>query len=154
MIPPGRNLSAVDSHLRLGPLADSRVARAPVDHFFRTLAATHDGASIGVILSGSGSDGTAGIRYIREHGGMAIAQDPVETEYDGMSRSAIATGSVDRVLPIAGMMPQILEFERTHPELVVAPDDVAVPAVDDTRKDPLQTVLTLVRLRTGHDFLR
>lgn len=154
VIPPGRSLSAVDSHLRLGPLADSRVARAPVDHFFRTLAATHDGASIGVILSGSGSDGTAGIRYIREHGGMAIAQDPVETEYDGMSRSAIATGSVDRVLPIAGMMPQILEFERTHPELVVAPDDVAEPAVDDTGKDPLQTVLTLVRLRTGHDFLR
>ena len=155
VIPPGRNLSAVDSHLRLAPLGDARVGRAPVDHFFRTLAQTRDGASVGVILSGSGSDGTAGIRYIRDHGGLAVAQDPQETEYDGMARSAIATGSVDRVLPIAAMMPQILEFARARPDLDARVDateheeDAAVDAAD-----LLQAVLTVVRLRTGHDFGR
>ena len=155
VIPPGRNLSAVDSHLRLAPLADARTGRAPIDHFFRTLAATHDGSSIGVILSGSGTDGTAGIRYIREHGGMAIAQDPNEAEYDGMARSAIASGSVDRVLPIAAMMLHIIEFTRTQP-LLTGISEEAPPEDEEQGQgaDTLQTVLTLVRLRTGHDFLR
>lgn len=151
--PPGRNLSAVDSHLRLAPFGDARMGRAPVDHFFRTLAATRDGASIGVILSGSGSDGTVGIRYIRDQGGMVIVQDPQEAEYDGMPRSAIATGSVDRILPVALMMPQILNFSRTHPRL--APEVEVVPDANvDESRDPLQALLTLVRVRTGHDFLR
>ena len=154
VIPPGRNLSAIDSHLRLAPMANARMGRAPVDHFFRTLAATHDGASVGVILSGSGSDGTSGIRYIRGHGGMVLAQDPHEAEYDGMSRSAIATGSVDLVLPIAEMMPQILEFGRTHPLITPGSDEVLDSKAGEAATDPLQTALTLVRLRTGHDFLR
>ena len=152
VIPPGRNLTAVDSHLRLAPLVDTRTGRAPVDHFFKTLAETHDGASIGVILSGTGSDGTAGMRYIRDHGGLALAQDPDEAEYDGMPRSAIATGSVDRVLRISEMIPQILEFERTRPQLP-APE-TAEKGTDGATADPLQAVLTMVRLRTGHDFLR
>jgi PAS domain S-box len=154
VIPPGRNLSAVDSHLRLAPLAEARMGRAPVDHFFRTLAETHDGASIGVILSGSGSDGTAGIRYIRDHGGLGVVQDPEEAEYDGMARSAISTGGVDRVLPISAMMPQILEFARARPDLDAREDAVEGEDGAAAPTDPLQAVLTLVRLRTGHDFLR
>jgi two-component system CheB/CheR fusion protein len=154
VIPPGKNLSAVDSHLRIAPLADARMARTPIDHFFKTLAATHDGSSIGLILSGSGSDGNAGIRYIRDHGGMAIAQDPHEAEYDGMPRSAIATGSVDLVLPIAAMMPQIIEFARAHPRLATGAEEASQRPEGEVATDPLQTLLTLVRLRTGHDFLR
>ena len=85
---------------------------------------------------------------------MAIAQDPHEAEYDGMSRSAIATGSVDLVLPIAEMMPQILEFGRTHPLITPGSDEVLDSKAGEAATDPLQTALTLVRLRTGHDFLR
>ncbi|HXT15419.1 MAG TPA: chemotaxis protein CheB, partial [Gemmatimonadaceae bacterium] len=158
VIPPGRSLSAVDSHLRIAPLASPRLGRAPVDHFFRTLAETHDGESVGVILSGTGSDGAHGIGYLREHGGMTVAQDPAEAEFDGMPRSAIATGLVDHVLPIAAMVQRIREFAATRP-LVVRPDasgsrasDEAAP--DGAAADELEHALTLVRLRTGHDFLR
>ena len=84
VIPPGRNLSAVDTHLRLDDLEPQRQQRAPIDHFFRTLARTHDGQSIGVILTGSGSDGTLGLKEIKERGGLVIVQDPQDAEYDGM----------------------------------------------------------------------
>ena len=97
VIPPGCNLSAIDSHLRLSDLETQRLQRAPIDHFFRTLAATHDGNGIGVILSGTGSDGALGVKAIRENGGLTLAQDPAEAEYDGMPRAAIATGLVDHV---------------------------------------------------------
>ena len=93
--PPNANLDTIDTHLRLTELEARRQERAPIDHFFRTLAKTHDGAAIGVILTGSGSDGTLGLREIKERGGLAIVQDPTEAEYDGMPQSAIATGLVD-----------------------------------------------------------
>ncbi len=69
VIPPGANLNAIDTHLRLSALEEKRTERATIDHFFRTLAASHDGRSIGVVLTGSGSDGTLGLREIREQGG-------------------------------------------------------------------------------------
>ena len=96
VIPPGCNLSAIDSHLRLSNLEPRRRERAPIDHFFRTLGATHDGKSVGVILSGTGSDGALGVKAIRERGGLTLVQDPAEAEYDGMPRTAIGTGLVDR----------------------------------------------------------
>src|SRR5256885_456374 len=76
-------------------------ACAPIDHFFRTLAATHDGKAVGVILSGTGADGALGLKAIRENGGLTLVQDPEEAEYDGMPRTAISMGLVDRVLPIS-----------------------------------------------------
>jgi two-component system CheB/CheR fusion protein len=66
LIPPNANLDAIDTHLRLSKLEESPRARAPVDHFFRTLAEAHDGNSIGIILSGTGSDGALGIKAIKE----------------------------------------------------------------------------------------
>src|SRR5215472_2528216 len=101
VIPPNANLSAIDPHLRFTKLEEQRRMRAPIDHFFRTLANTHDGHAIGVILTGTGSDGTLGMKEIKARGGLIIVQDPNEAEYDGMPQSAIATGLVDRILPIA-----------------------------------------------------
>jgi two-component system CheB/CheR fusion protein len=72
VIPPGANLDTIDTHLRLSALEERRQERAPIDHFFRALAATHDGASVGVILTGTGSDGTLGLREIKERGGLTI----------------------------------------------------------------------------------
>jgi len=100
VVPPGRNLSAVDSHLRLAPLEADRRDRAPVDHFFRTLAESFDGQAVAVVLTGTGSDGAQGVRRIRECGGIVVVQDPEEAEFDGMPRSAINTGAVDLVLPL------------------------------------------------------
>jgi two-component system CheB/CheR fusion protein len=150
VIPPGRNLSAVDSHLRLSPIESGSRGRAPVDHFFRTLAETNDGSSIGIILSGTGTDGVNGIRHIRERGGLVLAQEPDETEYDGMARSAIATGFVDVVSPVADMLGHIRAFVGTSPRVPA----VELAAHDEEPPDLLQNVLAVIRLRTGHDFLR
>ena len=115
IIPPNANLNAIDTHLRLSQLEASRHKRAPIDHFFRTLAGAHDGHAIAVVLTGTGSDGTLGVKDIKANGGVIIVQDPAEAEYDGMPHSAIATGLVDFVLPIAEIPKSILSALRPHP---------------------------------------
>jgi two-component system, chemotaxis family, CheB/CheR fusion protein len=86
--------------------------RHSIDHFFRTLAEVHDGRSIGIVLSGTGSDGTVGLSMIRAHGGLTIAQDPAEAEYDGMPLSAIRAESVDLVLPLAEMVDRLADLAK------------------------------------------
>jgi two-component system CheB/CheR fusion protein len=151
VIPPNANLSAIDTHLRLSPLEERRVERAPIDHFFRTLADQHDGHAIGVILTGTGSDGTLGIKEIKLHGGLTVAQDPNEAEYDGMPQSAIATGYIDLVLPLAQIPDAVLRFSRTEPRLPMAEDGEALNPDDRVQ---LQKVLAQVKARTGRDFTR
>jgi two-component system CheB/CheR fusion protein len=151
VIPPNANLEAIDTHLRLSPLEKRRSERAPIDHFFATLAEQHDGHAIGVVLTGTGSDGTLGVKEIKLRGGLTVAQDPNEAEYDGMPQSAIATGFIDLVLPVAAMPPAVLRFARTSPRVPVTPDgDVAEP----DHRQLLQKVLTQVKARTGRDFSR
>ena len=147
VIPPNANLSAIDTHLRLSKLEEQRRQRAPIDHFFRTLAATHDGHSVGVVLTGTGSDGTLGVREIHEKGGIVIVQDPNEAEFDGMPQSAIATGTVDLVLGISDIFPAILRLTQTKPLMIGAEGFVAAP-----EEDPLPKVLTILRARTERDF--
>ena len=150
VIPPNANLSAIDTHLRLSKLEEERRERAPIDHFFRTLAATHDGHAVGVVLTGTGSDGTLGIREIKAKGGIVIVQDPNEAEFDGMPQSAIATGIADLILPLAQIPEAILKYHQTRPR---------VPAVEESPQatrgaDPLPKVLELLRARTDRDFRR
>jgi two-component system, chemotaxis family, CheB/CheR fusion protein len=117
VVPPNANLNAIDTHLRLSELEPLAAQRGPVDHFFRTLARTHHGNSVGVILTGTGSDGAQGIREIKAKGGITLVQDPAEAEYDGMPRSAIATGEVDAVLPVAAIAGAVLRFIGTEPRV-------------------------------------
>jgi two-component system CheB/CheR fusion protein len=151
IIPPNANLSAIDTHLRLSELEGLRAQRAPIDHFFRTLAATHDGNAVGVVLTGTGSDGTLGIKDIKAKGGLVIVQDPNDAEYDGMPQNAIATGAADFILPISQIPDAILRYHRTEPR-------VQVPAegeeVEHCEKVLLQRVFTHLRARTGRDFSR
>ena len=151
VIPPGRNLTAVDTHLRLTPLEEQRRERAPIDHFFRTLARTHDGHSIGIVLTGTGSDGTLGIQAIKERSGLVVVQDPNEAEYDGMPQSAVASGVVDWVLPLAEIPDAIVQYAHTEPR-------VAVPTegedLDGEERQRLQKVFAQIRSRTGRDFSR
>ena len=151
VIPPGCNLSAVDSHLRLSDLESQRRERAPIDHFFRTLAMTHDGRAVGVILSGTGSDGAFGIKAIRERGGFTLVQDPTEAEYDGMPRTAIATGLVDRILPVSQLTQAIVSYSATRPNLLV-PSDESLTAAEI--EGQVGEILVQVRARTGRDFSR
>ncbi|MDB5334811.1 MAG: response regulator, partial [Planctomycetaceae bacterium] len=149
VIPPNANLDTIDTHLRLSQLEASRRERAPIDHFFRTLANTHGGRAIGVILTGTGSDGTLGIRQIKEAGGLTIVQDPNDAEYDGMPQSAISTGLIDLILPLAGIPDAILGFARTEPRIVVPESD---DEIEERTRRQLQTVFVKLRARTGRDF--
>ncbi len=153
VIPPGCNLAAVDSHLRLSDLEAQRRERAPIDHFFRTLGATHDGKSIGVILSGTGSDGALGVKAIRESSGLTLVQDPTEAEYDGMPRTAIGTGLVDFVLPVARLPQAIVNYVETQPNLITTLDENENPTSLEIERKVGQ-ILARVRVRTGRDFGR
>ncbi|MBV8803906.1 MAG: PAS domain-containing protein, partial [Sinobacteraceae bacterium] len=149
VIPPNANLDTIDTHLRLTRLEERRIERAPIDHFLRTLAATHDGTAIGVILTGAGSDGSIGLRRIKECGGLAIAQDPQEAAYDSMPRSAIATGMVDLILPLSRIADEILQFCQTQPQL---PLPGANDAIDVRDAAFVRQVLHELQNRADHDF--
>ncbi len=149
VIPPKFNIESVDTHLRLTELEKQSHSRAPIDHFFHTLAETHEGHSIGVVLSGTGSDGSQGLRWINEFRGLTIVQSPEEAEYDGMPRNAIATGCVDVVLPVAQMPECIIKFARISPKVHI-PEQEDSAVEDDTRV--LEKIFAQVRSATGHNF--
>ena len=143
VIPPGYDLAMHATTLDLRPRGE-RSEHAPVDLFFRTLAEAFGTDAVGVVLSGTGGDGTAGIRYIREAGGITVAQSPEESEYDGMPASAIATGLIDLVLPSAQIPGQLVRLRHLPSPLEVA-DASAMEA-------GLAEIFAFVRNRTGHDF--
>ena len=101
VIPPGTYLAVGDGALRLSQPKARHGARLPFDFLLHSLADAYGARAICVILSGSGSDGSLGLKAVHEKGGLVIAQDPDEAGYDGMPRSAIMTGAVDLVLPVA-----------------------------------------------------
>jgi two-component system, chemotaxis family, CheB/CheR fusion protein len=149
VIPPNRNLSAIDSHLRLDELEQPTDRRHSIDHFFRTLADVHDGRSIGVVLSGTGTDGTVGLSMIRAHGGLTIAQDPNEAEYDGMPRSAIRAESVDLILPLAEIAERLADIAgASGTDLSTFSEHVAT----QQHRSALSDILNLVHERCGHDL--
>ena len=109
-IPPNKFLGLAEGTLRLTEPVKRDGVRMPIDFFFRSLAEDQREKAICVLLSGSGSDGTLGIREIRGAGGMIMAQDPETAQFDSMSRSAIATGLVDYVLPVAEMPGALIKY--------------------------------------------
>src|SRR5262245_61704736 len=150
VIPPNANLNTIDTHLRLSELEQRRIERATVDHFLRTLAATHDGRAVGVILTGGGSDGSMGIRLIKECGGLTIAQDPDEAEYDSMPRSAITTGTVDLVLPVRDVHEKIARNGATQPQRPSRGDDPGTRIPEAEAR--LDAVIKELERHTGNDF--
>ena len=149
VIPPGCNLSAMDDHLRLSKIEENRESRAAIDHFFETLANAHAHHCIGIILSGTGADGSFGLRRIKEQGGLTIAQDPKESQFDSMPQNAIATGLVDLVLPIRDIPWHMLRFATTQPRIEIADSPDQSPSRD---REVLQNILAQVRTRTNMDF--
>jgi len=147
VIPPNANLTAVDTHLRLSALELQRRRRAPIDHFLRTLANAHAGRAVGVILSGDASDGSLGLRHVRQQGGLAIAQDPEEAECDSMPRSAIRNDAVDRVLPVALIAVSALAFCAARPRLSL--DDTQLSEHDNALLD---AVLAEIEHCTAHEL--
>jgi two-component system CheB/CheR fusion protein len=143
--PSGKHLAIRGSAL----VPEERPAALPaptaVDHFFRSLAAARNRFAIGVVLSGTGSDGTLGIREIKAAGGLTVAQDEASAQFPGMPHSAAATKLVDYVLAPADMPGCLVDYGRRA--------FGAVPVVPDQPDDEdVQRVLTLLRRHTGNDF--
>lgn len=142
VIPPSFDMILEYGTLQLQETAESRGLHLPIDLFFRSLALNKQELSIGIILSGTGEDGTLGARAIKDAGGVVIVQSPESSEYDGMPRSAIATGLADYILPPAEMPAQLIAYvnqvfgKRPH----VVPEDA------------MKSIFNLIRAKTGHDF--
>jgi len=147
VIPPNKDLAFLHGRLHLMEPGAPRGLRLPIDFFFRSLAQDRHELAIGIVLSGTGTDGTLGLKAIKGEGGMAMAQSPESASYDGMPGSAIATGLVDYVLPPEKMPEQLISFAKHAFGLKQLP--VAEPR---TTTDSLQKVFIVLRAKTGHDF--
>lgn len=148
VIPPNRDMAFLNGVLQLFELPASRGHHLPIDFFFRSLAQDQHERAIGIVLSGTGSDGTLGVRAIKGEGGLVIVQEPGSTEHDGMLRSAIATGMVDYVLPVAEMPQKLIEY-ATH---AFGKSDKAASALAPKIDSALKRIYVLLRARSGNDF--
>ena len=110
IIPPNRDLALLNGLLQLLPPTSPRGLRLPIDHFFRTLAEDQHERAICIVLSGTGSDGSQGVRAVKAEGGMVMVQSPNTAEHDGMPRAAINTGMVDYELPPSKMPPLLMAY--------------------------------------------
>ena len=148
IIPPGRDMAFLNGTLQLLEPSEPRGQRLPIDFFFRSLAQDQHERAIGIVLSGTGSDGTQGVRAIKAEGGMVMAQNPASTEFDGMPRSAIGTGLVDYELPPAEMPAQLIAYAaRAFGKL---PKSTTLPA--PKFESAMKKIFILLRAQTSHDF--
>ena len=152
VIPPLHDIEIADGALKLVPRREASRPHMPIDLFLRTLAMVQGSLSIGVVLSGVASDGTLGLRAIKAEGGIAIAQEPTSARFDGMPRSAIASGSVDLVLPPEGIAGELTRLSR-HPYVAATGDEAGgVGRESAKQKDGLDSVLAAVRAASGVDL--
>jgi two-component system, chemotaxis family, CheB/CheR fusion protein len=153
VIPPSNHLAMIDGVIKLTEPELIRGKRLPIDLFLRTLAEAHGKNGVAVILSGTGSDGTLGLKRIKENGGMVFVQDPLDAEYDGMPQSAIATKLVDVILPIAELPRKIIAICQFGAKLKIPDGDKNEQEIaSESAEGTLREVLALLKIRTGHDF--
>ncbi len=146
IIPPGKNLSILNGRIQLMNVTAKHGVKMPIDYFFRSLAKDQKEKSIGIILSGMGTDGTLGLRAIQEVGGMTMVQDPISAKFDSMPRSAIKNGLVDFSLSPEKMPEVLVSYIRKSPAII------SKKALERTELTKLQKIFVLVRDRTGNDF--
>ncbi len=148
VIPPNRDMALLHGFLQLIEPTAPRGLRLPIDFFFRSFAQDQGDRAICIVLSGTGTDGTLGVKAVKEAGGMVIVQSPESAKYDGMPRSAIATGLTDYILPPEQMAAQLLNYVS----VALAPGAKRQTATVPTRVEDLNKVYVLLRNQTGHDF--
>jgi two-component system CheB/CheR fusion protein len=148
IIPPNHELTILHGTLQLLEPTEPRGHRLPIDFFFNALAEDQRTCAVAIVLSGTGSDGSHGLRTIKAAGGLVLAQHPASCEFDGMPRSAIATGLVDYELPPAEMPARLITYAAeasTRP-----PGPLFVQSL--TTENALQKIFVLLRAQTKHDF--
>jgi two-component system CheB/CheR fusion protein len=146
VIPPNKQLSTEGNVLQL---AEKKTHQAVIDVFMRSMAEECEKLSIGIILSGTGSDGTLGLKAVKEFGGVTMVQDPEEAKYDGMPQSAINTDLVDFILPVKELAKKVMN----HREIL---GKVKLPLQDEKlspeERSALQDLFSLLASNKGHDF--
>jgi two-component system CheB/CheR fusion protein len=145
--PPSTNMALTDGKLTVRPHAPSLVPDMPVDNLFRSLAASQKSRTIGVILSGIGTDGSLGFHAIKSEGGITFAQDENSAKHNSMPRSAILDGSVDYVHSPRNIARQLERLSR-HSYSRESPPNIDAPA----SKDSIPDIIALLRTRTSVDF--
>lgn len=147
IIPPGKDMAIFHGVLTLSAPEQARGLRLPIDSFFRSLAEDLGERAICIILSGSGSDGTLGLRAIHGAGGLSFVQDPATAKYDGMPTSAVQSGLATYVLPVDRIPEQLIAYVRTTAATGVRPVH-PVP----TEPGAIRRITMLLRSKTGNDF--
>jgi len=150
VIPPNTNLAILHHRLSLMPRDEKQGLHLPIDYFLRSLAEDRRGRAVGVILSGTASDGTMGLKAIKAEGGVTFAQDEESAKYDGMPRSAILSGFVDCILPPEGIARELARFSR-HPYVMLS-QEAQTREWASGETDVLNKVFILLRTHMGVDF--
>jgi two-component system, chemotaxis family, CheB/CheR fusion protein len=145
VIPPNTSLSLEGGVLRLGARLPAPDVPKSIDGFLHSLAVDQGDRAVGIILSGTGTDGTAGLRAIKEHGGTTVVQLPESAAYDGMPRSAIAAGVADHILPPEEMPRHMVEQASRQAPAFAGEADALTSATADA-------ICDLLRIKTGHEF--
>lgn len=149
VVPPDRHLTIEDDYIAVLPNLSIEERRAPVDIFFRSLADQHGPRAISIILSGTGANGSMGLKRIKERGGATYVQNPREAEFNEMPRNAIATDLVDEVLNVGEIPGRIIAFRDSIGTVEII--DEAENKTEAQHK-ALRDIFTQLRVRTGHDF--
>ncbi|KAF0196233.1 MAG: two-component system chemotaxis family CheB/CheR fusion protein [Bacteroidetes bacterium] len=146
VIPPNKSMSVLNGCLHLFEPVELRGLRLPIDYFFRSLAEDQNEKSIGIILSGMGSDGSLGLKAIKEKNGIVAVQDPSTAKFDGMPQSAVNHVIVDIVASATELPSKLISFLKLSPAIAQK------VIIDDKSKSNLEKIIILLRAQTGHDF--
>lgn len=149
VVPPDEHLQMDADHLIVLPNARPEDRQAPVDIFLRTLAESLGARAVAVILSGTGANGSMGLKHIKEKGGIVFVQNPREATFNEMPRHAIATDLVDGILPVAQIPARLLAYQRNRDTVVLTLEPQ--PGLGD-QQPALREVFTQLWVHTGHDF--
>lgn len=150
IIPPNNHLALLHGTLHLIPPDPQYPFRLPIDFFFRSLAEDKGDKSICIVLSGTGTDGALGLKAIKAAGGMTMAQEERTAKFDSMPHHAIATGCVDRILPVDQMPGELIKYLR-HP-YVSRPGHSKLQTPEPGTDGDMEKVFIALRAHTGHDF--
>lgn len=149
VVPPDRHLTIEEDYIAVLPNLNIEERRAPVDIFFRSLADQHGPRAISIILSGTGANGSMGLKRIKERGGATYVQNPREAEFNEMPRNAIATDLVDEVLNVAEIPGRIIAYRNSMGTVQITE---AAETQPEPQQQALRDIFTQLRVRTGHDF--
>ncbi len=149
IIPAAKMLTSTDGVLKLAPRDLRKPKNLPIDLFFTSLAEVHTSFAVGVVLSGTGSDGTLGLKAIKAHRGITFAQDPQSAAYDGMPQSAVDAGVADFILSPEEIPAQLLNINNAHSPTSNLTEQEETLKVNDSA---FKQILSIIRLSSGVDF--